>query len=125
MGGPPPTTWIVDAVQRADGIHDRFLGAFDMTGRLVGIAQFDRGGDERAAEIAVVVDHDWQRQGVGTFLLRRLAGDARRQGITEFTATFFADNMGIRRLLRDVGPVTAGTVSCGEGSARLDLLRVG
>jgi hypothetical protein len=60
MGTPPPTSYLVEQLNRADGIHDLPLGAFADDGRLVGMAQFDRVDDGPSAEVAIEVAKDWQ-----------------------------------------------------------------
>jgi len=42
--------------------------------------------------------------GLGTSMLQRLADIAHELGLTQLTATYYADNMAIRRLLRRTGP---------------------
>jgi GNAT superfamily N-acetyltransferase len=42
------------------------------------------------AEISLLVEDDWQRQGIGTALLARLAALAEAQGITELSADCLA-----------------------------------
>jgi RimJ/RimL family protein N-acetyltransferase len=121
MGVPPPPSYLVNQLRRADGTHDLVLGAFDDDGRLVGVAQFDRPDDKPTAEVAIEVAKDWQHDGLGVALLTRLVELARDRGIHEFTATYFADNIPILRLLRDVGHVVASGYECGEGHMRLSL----
>jgi RimJ/RimL family protein N-acetyltransferase len=121
MGVPPPASYLVKQLQRADGVHDLVLGAFDDRGRLVGVAQFDRSDDEPIAEVAIEVAKDWQHDGLGIALLTRLAELAREHGIHEFTATYYADNLPIRRLLRDIGYVVTSGYESGEGHMRLSL----
>src|SRR5581483_9369884 len=92
MGVPPPVSFLVKQLMRMDGVHDLAVGAFDETGRIVGIAQFDRLDDRPQAEVAIEVAKDWQRDSLGTELLTALADRARAQGIETFTATYYADN---------------------------------
>ena len=121
MGSPPPASFLVQRLRDADGVHDLALGAFTYSGRLVGVAQFDRPDDRPAAEVAIEVAIDWQEDGLGTALLVQLAKQARKVGITEFTATYFADNLPIRRLLHDVGHVVSTVYDAGEGHTRIDI----
>jgi RimJ/RimL family protein N-acetyltransferase len=121
MGVPPPASFLVKQLKHADGIHDLVLGAFDDSGRLVGVAQFDRPDDQPSAEVAIEVAKDWQHDGLGIELLTRLADLARELGIHEFTAIYYADNLPIRRLLRDIGHVVTSGYDCGEGYMRLSL----
>jgi RimJ/RimL family protein N-acetyltransferase len=121
MGVPPPASFLVKQLRRADGIHDLVLGAFDDTGRLVGVAQFDRVDEKPTAEVAIEVATDWQHDGLGTAMLTRLGDLARERGIHEFTATYYADNLPIRRLLSDIGQVVTSGYESGEGHMRLSL----
>jgi len=121
MGTPPPTSYLVEQLNRADGIHDLPLGAFADDGRLVGMAQFDRVDDGPSAEVAIEVAKDWQHDGLGIALLDRLAREARTLGIHEFTASYYADNVPIRHLLRDIGHVVTSGYEAGEGFMRLSL----
>ena len=67
---------------------------------IVGVARFVRDAtDSRTAEMAIVIGDAYQRQGLGTELVGRLAEAALERGITRFRATMFVDNRGIRRLL--------------------------
>jgi RimJ/RimL family protein N-acetyltransferase len=121
MGVPPPASYLVKQLKRADGVHDLVLGAFDETDRLVGVAQFDRADEKPSAEVAIEVAKDWQHDGLGLALLHRLADLARERGIHEFTATYYADNIAIRRLLHDIGHVVTSGYDHGEGHMQLSL----
>ncbi len=76
---------IVDYVDRLA------LVAFD-EGKLVGVGRYDRFHGTGEAEIAFVVADAYQRRGIGTVLLHRLAEAARAQGIHTFVAQTMADN---------------------------------
>lgn len=121
MGTPPPASYLVRQLNRADGVHDMPLGAFTDDGRLVGVAQFDRPDDLPTAEVAIEVAKSWQHAGLGIALLGRLVEEARALGIHEFTATYYADNLAIRRLLRDIGHVVTSGYEGGAGFMRLSL----
>lgn len=67
---------------------------------IVGVARFVRLPDDpRTAEFAIVVADDWQRRGLGSELLRRLAEEAVSRGVDHFAATALAENTGIHRLV--------------------------
>lgn len=121
MGAPPPAVNLARRIGRADGFHDLVLGAFAGDGRLVGVAQFDRADEGPGAEVAIEVAHDWQRARLGTVMLTRLAQLARDRGVHEFTASYYADNVAIRRLLAHLGRLRTGGYDHGTGYARIDL----
>jgi RimJ/RimL family protein N-acetyltransferase len=54
-------------------------------------------------EVALLVDDDWQRRGVGTALLRRLIGYAQTAGTAALVAHTAADNVAMLRTLRRLG----------------------
>jgi RimJ/RimL family protein N-acetyltransferase len=84
---------------------------------IVGVARYIRiPGEPDAAEYAVVVADDHQRQGLAGELMGRLAVAAAARGISRFRATMLADNVAIRRVTEKLaaGPVrrwTTGMVS--------------
>ncbi len=59
--------------------------------------------DARTAEVAFVVDRDFQGKGLGTLLLERLALLAVAHGFTHFWALMGSDNDPMRRVFRDSG----------------------
>src|SRR5713101_5012347 len=63
--------------------------------------------------LAVVVQDDWQRQGVGTALVSTILDAAAKRGFNRFVATIAADNSIIRRLLDRFGRVVASHTSLG------------
>ena len=90
--------------------HDHeALAAIAPGGHGVGVARYIRHvGDPRSAEIAVTVVDEWQGRGLGTELLRRLSGHARRAGIGRFTAVASADNAAAAGLVCAMGAELAG-----------------
>jgi len=121
LGPPPPTSTIVRQLRRVDDVHDLALGAFDDRHRLIAVAQFDRVNDEPSAEFAIEVGGGWKSAGLGTALLALLVDEARAVGITQLTASYYAENLPVRRLLHRTGLVTESGISAGEGHAVLDL----
>jgi RimJ/RimL family protein N-acetyltransferase len=75
---------------------------------IVAVARYIRLPDDRAAaEYAVVVGDDYQRQGLASELMTRLAHAAAARGVTRFRATMLADNLAIHRVTAKLaaGPV--------------------
>jgi RimJ/RimL family protein N-acetyltransferase len=103
----------------------RRLACVDYRRRLAVVAEDEAAGagvvalasfsavDETTAEVAVVVQDDWQRQGVGTALVSMLLDAAEKRGFDRFVATIAADNSIIRRLLNRFGRVVTSHTSLG------------
>ncbi len=75
---------------------------------IIGVARYIRlPRHPEVAEFAIVVGDAWQRQGIANQLLSRLAAAAVARGVQRFTATIFADNLPIRRLIERLaaGPI--------------------
>lgn len=121
LGPPPPMSTIVRHLRRVDDVHDLALGAFDERGRLVAVAQFDRVDDEPVAELAIEVGTGWKGVGLGRALLSMLTDEARALGITRLTASYYAENLPVRRLLHRTGLLSESGISAGEGYAVLDI----
>ena len=67
---------------------------------IVAVARFVRLADDRAAaEFAIVVGDPYQRQGLASELLARLAASARERRIERFRGTILSDNIAIHRLI--------------------------
>jgi N-acetylglutamate synthase-like GNAT family acetyltransferase len=93
---------------RVDGDHHVLVALHE--GEPVGIARLVRDGS--VAEVAFAVADAWQRSGVGTALIDRLAADARAAGIQELRATMHGDNAPSLALMRRV---TQGLRVCSAG----------
>jgi GNAT superfamily N-acetyltransferase len=92
-------------------------------GEIVGVARYAAlAGQDRTAEIAVVVADDHQGQGLGRRLLACVNGLARLHGMTTLTATVLADNRPAIGLLRAVYPQAAWTANGTEYELRVPLL---
>jgi RimJ/RimL family protein N-acetyltransferase len=92
--------------------HDREAVVAVIDGEIVGVARYSRPLGTAAAELAVVVADDWQRQGLATRMINGLAEIASSIGILHFTVTIQADNQPALALLRRLNPSRA-TVSQG------------
>ena len=98
--------------------HEALVAIDPASGESVGVARYVRDPERRdSAEIAVAVLEQWQGQGVGKALVRRLAERARDEGIAQFTGLMLSDNRPMRRLLADLG--TTRVVSSGAGALEL------
>jgi GNAT superfamily N-acetyltransferase len=90
MPAPPPS--LLRRLAVVD--HDSREALVVLDGdEVVAVASWDRAGPATTeAEVAVLVDDTWQHRGLGSALVRMLAGEARRHGIESFTATLLSDN---------------------------------
>lgn len=79
----------------------RTLAVQTASGRVVGIGHLLWDGDE--TEIALLVEDDWQRRGIGTELLRRLVGLAVEAGCESVYAVTQASNTGMVAAMRGLG----------------------
>ena len=86
----------LEALARVDATH-HVLVAWSGGGP-IGLARLVRHGD--LAEIAFEVADEWQRRGVGTLLVDRLAADARAAGIARFRGDVDDGNAASLALLR-------------------------
>jgi len=74
-------------------------------GEVVGVARYDRSPSSPAtAELAIVVEDDWQGVGLGRQLLTEIIERARRHGVTTLVATVQEDNERMLWLLRQLLP---------------------
>jgi len=65
------------------------------------------------AEAAIVVEDEYQKQGLGTLLLIRLVAYARTHGIRDFMATVHHDNAQIMRFIRRSGLPSQSKLAAG------------
>ncbi|MER5599190.1 GNAT family N-acetyltransferase [Streptomyces sp. NPDC002265] len=72
-------------------------------GRVIGLAEYDTGGEKDGAEISIAVADGLHHRGVGTLLVEHLVSAARTEGITTFTADAFSENHEVLRLFADLG----------------------
>lgn len=81
--------------------HGRTLAVETASGRLVALGHLLWDGDE--TEVALLVEDDWQRRGVGSELLRRLVGMAKEAGCDSVYAVTQASNTGMVAAMRGLG----------------------
>ncbi|MCF3131850.1 bifunctional acetate--CoA ligase family protein/GNAT family N-acetyltransferase [Streptomyces olivochromogenes] len=75
----------------------------EANGRVVGLAEYDTGGEKDDAEISIAVADGLHHRGVGTLLVEHLVSAARAEGITTFTAEALGENNEVLRLFADLG----------------------
>ncbi|MCL5736162.1 MAG: GNAT family N-acetyltransferase [Actinobacteria bacterium] len=71
------------------------------------------------AEVAFIVRDDWQRRGIGTFIMKHLIGIAKRNGIAGFTAEVLIGNKPMQAVLDHSALTVRRTVE--EGVVHYDL----
>ncbi|GIF05953.1 GNAT family N-acetyltransferase [Actinoplanes siamensis] len=97
-GGAPSEARLRRLLEPAGGTT---LLAVAPGGQVVAMASLLAEGD--LGEVAVLVEDDWQRRGLGTALLRRLRAHAGRSGFAAVVAHTGADNVAMLRTLRRLG----------------------
>lgn len=70
--------------------------------RIVGVARYDRTGDDEA-ELALIVEDRLQHRGIGSALFWALVAVARARGVKRLTAEVLAENRRMLDLLRESG----------------------
>lgn len=105
-----------------DGHLHEALGAIDpATGDGIAVARFVRDQDDPTrAEVAVTVADEWQRRGLGTALLDRLADRAREEGISHFTALVAGDNPAAQPFVAGLGG-TVTVTKVGSGALEYEI----
>lgn len=71
--------------------------------RIVGVGRYDRVPGTSEAEVAFIVDDDYQHQGVGTLLADELVRAARQRGVQTFVADTLPENSGMLELFHTMG----------------------
>jgi GNAT superfamily N-acetyltransferase len=125
LGPVKATPRLFDWVDELDGWDQVAVGASHAeSGAPLGLARFVRDPDDPTrADAAITVIDAWQRRGVGTALMEKLARRAAAVGITSFSATAFAENRGAQALVRKLGGTRIGPAS--RGVMSLDIPIVG
>lgn len=71
--------------------------------RIVAMARYDVDPGTRLADIAFVVRDEWQGQGLGTLLMRRMTEVARSRGVAGFTADVLSSNKPMLMVFQNSG----------------------
>ncbi len=108
--------------------HLAIGAALDSGGKThgLGVARFVRlAGRPDAADVAVTVVDDAQRNGLGRLLLSRLIAAARERGIERFVCDVLATNHAMRALIRSLVPAAAMSFDGPTFRVEMPLGRVG
>jgi ribosomal protein S18 acetylase RimI-like enzyme len=84
--------------------HEALAAVDRRDGSILGVARYvGHAGRPTAADVAVAVADEVQRQGIGTALTRCLIGRARANGFDALTASTLWENRPARALLKQLG----------------------
>lgn len=78
-------------------------------GEIVGVARYARAGSGDVAEMAIAVADEWQRNGVGTRLVRELERRATANGLRCLRVVMLGENRAAIALFRRLAPDAALT----------------
>jgi len=70
---------------------------------ILGVGRLSKAREQNDAEFALLISDRWQRQGLGTELLKRLVQIGRDEKLTRITAIILADNIAMQHVSRKVG----------------------
>jgi acetyltransferase len=70
---------------------------------IIGVGRLSRISDGHEAEVAVVVTDQYQSQGMGTELLRRVIEVARKEGLDSISAEMMPDNVAMHAITKRLG----------------------
>ncbi len=79
------------------------LNGEDEDSKVVGLGNYISGGNSHTAEVALLIEDDYQGKGIGTLLLERLAGLAAANGFIEFEAEVLPDNQSMINVFKSSG----------------------
>ncbi len=72
-------------------------------GKVIGLGNYITSGNGHTAEVAFLIEDDYQGKGIGTLILERLAGLAAANGFVEFEAEVLPDNQQMINVFKSSG----------------------
>lgn len=120
----PMSAWREDNLRRISGGHrGATLVATDDSDEVIALGNVfpAEPGVTEVAEIAIIVEDAWQRQGLGLLLLHRLVEVARRQGVVDLVAYVLSGNRSMIGLLEATGLTWTSTPAPELGSSVLEM----
>jgi GNAT superfamily N-acetyltransferase len=114
----------IQHLTRLDG-RDRVALVVECDGKLVAVGRYDRSTGSTEAEVAFVVADAFQRRGLGTVLLQRLATAARLVGIATFSADVLTENSKMLAVFHESGFATTSSIECGTVHLQMAIGRDG
>lgn len=118
------TDWRDDQLRRLSGGHrGATLVALDAAGDVIALGNVfpESAADQRAAEVALLVEDAHQGRGLGRVLLAHLVRLARDLGFTEVVAVVLAENAGMQHLLAGTGLAWTRRIEAGMATWRASL----
>ena len=105
-----------------DGRDHEAITALCPDGVVVGIARLMRVEEATSAEVTVTVSNPWQRRGLASVLLERVAASARSVGIEQLIARCLATEPTLIRLLSRLGQTIVDRSAAGRVGVRIQLI---
>jgi GNAT superfamily N-acetyltransferase len=88
----------------------------------VGVTRWARArANDKEVEVAIVVRDDFQRNGLGKHLLRKLAERAKALGITHFTGWVLAENIRLMKLIENLEVPVEAELRYGQRKIRVPI----
>lgn len=75
----------------------------DTGSKVIGMGNYLAAGNSNSAELALLIEDEYQGRGIGTLLLERLAGLAAANGFVEFEAEVLSDNQTMINVFKSSG----------------------
>jgi RimJ/RimL family protein N-acetyltransferase len=99
------------------------IGTIPHEGRekMICVGRYFRNPANREAEFAITIHDEFQKKGIGTFLLKYLAKIALDSGITAFTADILSTNTGMMKLVQKLSTQFEVKSSAGTRNVRVKL----